>query len=492
MSERARQDRIALAIIAIVTLVRFWMSGAIELIGDEAYYWLWSKHLAAGYFSKPPGVAWAIALGTSILGDTERGVRLVAVACSALTGWGLYRLGREVASPRVGLAALALALVTPLFWAGSLLMTIDSLSVCAWVWAANTLWAVDRRPTTLRWIGLGAAIGLGLLAKPTLLAFFASIAIWMFLKHEARGWVRAPGFWLMVVIALAALAPPLWWNAQHNWITFDHLKERGALDKGWSISLGSFLSFVGGQAGVAGPWLLIGFLLALAIPGLRKRVPVEATRFLMALWLPLFAFYAIFALNKPGQPNWPAPAWIGALVFTVAAWQSFLADRPRARGAVRAGYALLAVVAILIHAAILFWHFPAEGNRDPFERVRGHRDLGRQIAALRAETGAAFVIGSHYQTAALLTWYDPERIPAFTVPQRPPRNQFDLWPSYRALHAPGVDALFVARGRHIPDALRAEFESVEEIGPRRGLFRGKPERSYWVYHCRGLRAEVAK
>lgn len=488
----ARENRLALAIIALITLLRFWISGAVELIGDEAYYWLWSRNLAAGYFSKPPGVAWAIALGTAILGDTERGVRLLSIICSALTGWGLYRLGREVVSPRVGLAALAVALITPLFWAGSLLMTIDALSVCAWVWAANALWALRQRETWLRWIGLGLAIGLGLLAKPTLLAFFVSIALWMLFSREERRLLRAPGFWVMLLLALAALIPPLWWNAQNDWITFDHLKERGALDKRWSLSLGSFLSFLGGQAGVAGPWLLIGFLFALARPSLRRGMPDQARRFLTALWLPLLAFYAVFALNKPGQPNWPSPAWIGALIFTVAAWLPFLADRARARRVIRVGYSILALIAVAVHVALLYWHVPAEGNRDPFERVRGHRDLGRQVAALRKEVGAAFAIGSHYQTAALLTWYDPERTPAYTIPQHPPRNQFDLWPSYRAAHPPGSDALYVARRRHVPDALHREFEAVEEIGPRRGLFRGKPERTYWVYYCRGLRAETAQ
>ena len=31
-----------------------------NLFGDEAQYWLWSKELDFGYFSKPPFLAWAI------------------------------------------------------------------------------------------------------------------------------------------------------------------------------------------------------------------------------------------------------------------------------------------------------------------------------------------------------------------------------------------------------------------------------------------------
>ncbi|MCS6771806.1 MAG: glycosyltransferase family 39 protein [Kiritimatiellae bacterium] len=489
MISAPRADRLALTVILLVTAARFWMSGVFELIGDEAYYWLWSKHPAAGYYSKPPGVAWAILLGTAVLGETERGVRLPAILCSALTAWGIYRLGREVCSPRIGLAAVAIALVTPLFWAGSLLMTIDSLSVCAWVWAANALWDLNRRETWARWIGLGLAIGLGLLAKPTLLAFFVVIALWLLWNSEKRRWLRSAGFWTAVAIALAGLAPPLWWNATNDWVTFAHLRERGALDRAWAPSLESWLSFLGGQAGVAGPWLFGAFLAAILWRRLRTPVPPDAARFFTALWAPLFAFYAVLALNDPGQPNWPSPSWIGAILHTAAAWVPLLDRHPRALSAVRTSFALLVIAAIGIHAALLVLHVPAEGNRDPFERVRGHRDLALQLDSLKKERGAAFLIGSHYQTASLLTWYSPSREIAYTVPQKPPRNQFDLWPSYRDRHPPGSRALYVARGRNVPAALRLDFQSVEEIGPFRGLFRGRPERTYWVYLCEGLRPE---
>src|SRR5213079_1179233 len=50
-------------------------SGTIELSNDEAYQWLWSKHLALSYFSKPPGIAFVQFAGTWLWGDTQFGVR---------------------------------------------------------------------------------------------------------------------------------------------------------------------------------------------------------------------------------------------------------------------------------------------------------------------------------------------------------------------------------------------------------------------------------
>ena len=43
-----------------VMLIARWLyiaSGTIDLEKDEAYQWLWSKHLALSYYSKPPGIA---------------------------------------------------------------------------------------------------------------------------------------------------------------------------------------------------------------------------------------------------------------------------------------------------------------------------------------------------------------------------------------------------------------------------------------------------
>jgi 4-amino-4-deoxy-L-arabinose transferase-like glycosyltransferase len=56
--------------------------GNIGLVPDEAQYWTWSKALDLGYYSKPPGIAWQIWLGTFFFGDTEFGVRFMSLVFS--------------------------------------------------------------------------------------------------------------------------------------------------------------------------------------------------------------------------------------------------------------------------------------------------------------------------------------------------------------------------------------------------------------------------
>src|SRR6266566_4097031 len=68
--------------IAAVIVVRLYVAAATPLSADEAYYWLWSQHLAAGYYDHPPVVAFIIRAGTAVFGDTSLGVRFVPFVLS--------------------------------------------------------------------------------------------------------------------------------------------------------------------------------------------------------------------------------------------------------------------------------------------------------------------------------------------------------------------------------------------------------------------------
>src|SRR5438477_5787380 len=82
--------RTALWLIAATSVARLiyliWLS-PYELVGDEAYYWVQSRHLALSYDEKGPLFPWAIALCTYLLGDVEWVVRLPVLISSAIAAW---------------------------------------------------------------------------------------------------------------------------------------------------------------------------------------------------------------------------------------------------------------------------------------------------------------------------------------------------------------------------------------------------------------------
>src|SRR3954468_32904 len=98
----------------------------IDLSGDEAQYWDWSRHLDLSYYSKGPLIAYLIRASCSILGDTMPGVRLpallLAVGTSSCIYWLTLRLFR---SDRLALAAFLIGGIVPMYAAGGTLMTID-------------------------------------------------------------------------------------------------------------------------------------------------------------------------------------------------------------------------------------------------------------------------------------------------------------------------------------------------------------------------------
>src|SRR3954467_9721762 len=80
----------ALVILALVAL-RLVAAAFTPITFDEAYYWMWSKDLAGGYYDHPPMVAIVIRLGTMIAGNTEFGVRLISILLALPMSWAVYQ-----------------------------------------------------------------------------------------------------------------------------------------------------------------------------------------------------------------------------------------------------------------------------------------------------------------------------------------------------------------------------------------------------------------
>src|SRR5882672_3417454 len=109
----------AVILIALVARWFYLRSGLLDLSGDEAYQWTWSKHLALSYYSKPLGIALLQKLGTLIGGDTGFGVRFCSPVIAAIMSLLLLRFLAREAGGRTAFWALIATLATPLFVVGS-------------------------------------------------------------------------------------------------------------------------------------------------------------------------------------------------------------------------------------------------------------------------------------------------------------------------------------------------------------------------------------
>src|SRR3954468_18005421 len=115
-----------LIVLALVAL-RLIAAAFTPLTFDEAYYWMWSKSLAGGYYDHPPMVAFVIRAGTLIAGDTALGVRLVSILPALPMSWAVYQAAAFLfGSRRVAATATILLNVTLMAAVGTMIVTPDA------------------------------------------------------------------------------------------------------------------------------------------------------------------------------------------------------------------------------------------------------------------------------------------------------------------------------------------------------------------------------
>ena len=216
----SRWRRLAIALLALSIVVRLLCVGSVELLPEEAYYWNYAQHLDIGYLDHPPMVAWLIRLGTAVFGNTEIGVRIGAVLCSAVASLFIYKLTRNLFGAASALTALLLMQLLPFCFCSGFLMTPDAPLTAAW---AATLFFLERALIAGRvsaWWGAGISVGLGLVSKYTIAMLMPAAFAFMLIDQDARRWLRHWAPYAAGLLALALFTPVIIWNARHEWISF--------------------------------------------------------------------------------------------------------------------------------------------------------------------------------------------------------------------------------------------------------------------------------
>ncbi len=388
---------------------RLWYIQVLPLSEDEAYYWVWSRHLAWGYFDQGPLVAWLIRLGTWLGGDSAWGVRWPAVLLSLGISLLLYDLCRRLwRNEALGLWLVMAANSSLLLAAGAVIHTYDTAQAFFWLLTLYLLVLALFAGRRWAWYGAGVSLGLAVLAKysSALLPFL--LLGYLLTSRQHRFWLGRKEPWLAVGLALLVFAPNLWWNATHGWQTV--LWNLGRAGGEWKFTLFEFLP---GQWGLAGPVFFVFLVWGLVLAWRRAREGDESLSFLLWLSLPVLALFTLLSMKTRVQANWPAVGYLAALPAAARAlWPRLLQRRRWRRWGVIglvSGYLLLAVA-----------HFPLpliravspSPDNDPLARIYGWSGLGRAVAAELAawpDAERPFIFSQRHQLAALTAFYTPGR-----------------------------------------------------------------------------------
>jgi 4-amino-4-deoxy-L-arabinose transferase-like glycosyltransferase len=476
---RSPYARLAAALLFLGTTFRLWYSTHLELVGDEAYYWLWSRHPDICYLDKGPVVAWFISAGTALFGQTVFGIRFFATLLALGTGIGIFFLARRLFSDQVAFWSVLLATVTPLFAVGATLMTIDIVYVFFWTLAALAFWYAKDQTRLGWWVLTGLLVGLSMLSKYTgaiELLSFVGFCAW---HVPSRQHFRRTSLPAMLLVVALLLIPVLIWNWQHGFPTSQFLVHRGALDERMRFRPFEVLSFLGQQAGVISPVLFLGLLTAVFWPRLAPTPRVQ-TGYLLALFLPLFLVYLVLSFQKASQANWAAAAYIGGLILVAAKWCQAIRIHAWAKWVVYSGLALAILETALLHETSWLHLSP---RLDPLDRARGSRNLAAQVDALETDSHTHIVIANKYMTAALLSFYLPGQPDTFMPISSPPFNQLVLWPTYREMH-PEDDAIYVSDTDRLPASLQEDFPNIRHAGEIHTSQDGRQVNDFYLFVCR--------
>lgn len=284
------------------TLLNLLHASLAELVDDEAYYWVISRHLAWGAYDHPPMTAAWIAAGYAVF-PSELGVRLLFVLAGTATLWIAWRLCAVENRHFMLFAALVASLLLAHF--GGVLAVPD----VALGFFTALYWLLLRAFLTRnRW---SDAVLLGAVMAGMAYSKYHGGLVVIFTLLAYPSLLRSAKTWLAAAVALLLFTPHLWWQFHHEWVTFRfHLIERQGSDPfRWKY----FAEFIGGQMGLYGP------LMAIPLCWLAFRYrPADAFEKVLS-WnaIGFFLFFLLMSFKGHPEPNWTSPALVPLIVLAI-------------------------------------------------------------------------------------------------------------------------------------------------------------------------------
>jgi len=462
-----------LAVLAGITLIRLVAAALVPLAPDEAYYWLWSQHLQAGYYDDAPLIAVWIRAGTMLLGHGALGIRLLSplgAACGTLLIW---RAGEDLFPHRsAGLMAAVLLNATLILNAGAVITTPDTPLLLFWTatLAAAARWHATRDD---RWFPVaGAMAGLAFEAKYTGVLILAAVGLWLLVTAEGRAALRRPLAWCGLGLAVVLFMPVVWWNAVHHWVSFAKQGGRAA-HLAPADALANLAALVGGQIGLVTPGVFVLVTIG-SIAAVRAR-----TASAVLVWLSVVVPGAVFAehvLSGAVQPNWPAIMIPGAVLAAAGVATGFT------RRYILPAAALGAAMSALVYVQAIAAPIPLPVRRDPTAlQLAGWRQLARAVADEARARGVSTIAAADYGLVAEFAHDAPPGLAIAGVGAR--------WQYFGRLPMRGKTKVLLVVPSYMPRPVVAVFGDAVRLASVRRERGGTVIETYSVYEARFMPTE---
>ncbi len=207
-------------LLLIILLAAWWILNLVQaaftgLANDEAYYWVFARELAWGYFDHPPVTALLVKLGDFIGG--ELGIRIFFTLLQPIYLYILWRLIRPASpSRRDALLFAVICFAIPVLQLYGFIAVPDGPLMLG---TAIFLWAYNRFCKNNGWIDM-LLLGLSM----ALLAYCkyqgALVVLFTFCSNPKI--LLNPKLYLSGVLTLALYLPHFAWQYDHDWASFHY------------------------------------------------------------------------------------------------------------------------------------------------------------------------------------------------------------------------------------------------------------------------------
>ena len=450
--------KLMLVFLFVISILRILIqaAGLVELSGDEAQYWDWSRNMDWCFYSKPPGVASLIYLGTHVFGNNELGVRFMAVVCSFIGSIALFWLGKIMYNERTGCIAAVLFQVIPAFGIYGIGITPDSPLLMFWCLSLLFIYLAVEKEKKGYWVALSISLGLAMLCKYAIIFFIIPAFLYMLFDGKGRKALRSPFPYLSFFCSLLFFLPVIYWNSQNNWVTFRHDLGHTNISEGVNFSFNYLVSYLGGQLMIVTPVTAILIIVLL----IKKR-----QKYAFSFWfsIPLLLCFLIKSIQGKVQPNWVATAWVAGVIpmadfFVTGYWQ--LETKNKWRNLSRSAISIPVVVTIIIHIPFMIELVPWPNDINPVKKMTGWKQLASAVdSACQEMESPYFILTDYYMVTAEMAFYCEDNPEVFYLNLGNARmNQYDLWQNVNG--RTGENAIFIPR-KGVKKKLFEIFDTVE-------------------------------
>ncbi len=465
--------------------------GQVPLNSEEAQYWLWSKHLALSYYSKPPLVALVNSVSAALLGNTGIGIRINAILIGFILPLVHYVFAANLFhDEKVTFWSVMVLFTLPHYHFISMFFTTDTLVLLFWSLCILFSWNALRKNSISQWILAGCMLGLGIMSKYTMVLWVPAFVLVGFLTD--KNLLKNPRFYLALFLAVLICSPVIYWNISQGFVGVKHLLGLMGAYKTHAHVLRSaerIFEYLGGQLASLSP-LFIPVFYEIYRKWRKKDLNVEyaAVSFLLVPLLLVWALFLVLSVQK-NEINWTFFAFTSVPLLIGYSLVHFFDQKQR--------IVVIGLTAILV---FLFLN-PSVSDQlglrklyppktDLYHKQTGWDKLGENVTEIRQEIGTekVFIFSDSYHISSELAFYVEGNPQTYCINNGRRMNQFDLWPGIEQFAGKGFEAIYVS-SKPLPDWFHQSFQKIELVKTQKRIHRQQEVKPpFQIYRLSGFYA----